>query len=86
MTSFFEKNKGLAKGYLNTPDARKNAKVKWVELAVKLNAVGPPMRSVNEWKKVSIIYIINGNFIINLYKQVWADFKTYIKKKSGTKP
>lgn len=53
LLKYMENNQDLAKGYLNSENGKAKLKNKWKELSEKLNANGPPKKTVNEWRRVS---------------------------------
>ncbi|XP_036330125.1 uncharacterized protein LOC118742278 isoform X1 [Rhagoletis pomonella] len=72
-------NGGIAKSMSNEPP--EVVSVFWTSLSTDLNALGPPTKSLAEWKKVRKL-IIYKPILLNLnYFQVWSDFKSSIKKK-----
>lgn len=52
LVDFFLTHSHLAKGRIQSVEARKKAGELWEDLSKSLNAVGPPLRDVNGWKKV----------------------------------
>lgn len=69
LIAFLENNADLARGLLQTENARRSGEVLWEETTNKLNSEGPPTRNKNEWKKVLYIaffwYILYFIFAIN---------------------
>ena len=69
LVRFMEANVGIARGYTSTKDGKKEAKKQWEEISNILNALGPPIRTENEWRRVSFII----TFLFHLH-----DFMYYI--------
>lgn len=53
MVDFMVSHSNLAKGHLNSANGRSKSKELWQKLSKDLDAVGPPSREVEKWKKVS---------------------------------
>lgn len=53
LLEFMEKNSDLAKGIVNGANGRDKANKLWDKIKEKLNEIGPPTRSVVDWKKVN---------------------------------
>lgn len=54
--NFMTKHQELAKGRLNTSQARKDYNKLWAELTNKLNSLGLGQKPVDKWQKVIIIF------------------------------
>ncbi|XP_075157124.1 uncharacterized protein LOC142230363 [Haematobia irritans] len=52
LVDFMVQHSDLAKGQLQSANAKQRAKILWTKLADDLNANGPPVRDVAGWKKV----------------------------------
>ncbi|XP_058812429.1 uncharacterized protein LOC131676981 [Topomyia yanbarensis] len=53
LDEFMNKHKELARGsFMKTENGKDKCNKLWVELKTKLNAVGPPVKTVAEWKRV----------------------------------
>ena len=55
MVEFMEAHDNIAKGYMATSDARTKSKELWDDLQNELNALGPPSKSTDQWKRVHIL-------------------------------
>lgn len=53
LSIFMQEHTELAKGQLRTPNGREKSKHLWIKLTTSLNANGPPIKSITEWKKVN---------------------------------
>lgn len=57
-----ESNPGLSKGYIKAHILRHESSQKWTKLTTDLNALGPPMRELEGWKKVSELEFVNTKY------------------------
>ena len=55
MIEYMKSHSDLAKNQLKGNDAKQRAHTLWKNLTEILNAEGPPIRTVEKWKKVSLI-------------------------------
>lgn len=66
MDEFMNNHKELARGsFIKSENGKEKCNKLWIELKTKLNAIGPPTRTVNEWKRVSYIQICVCTFILD---------------------
>ena len=55
LVSFMEQNEGIAKNFLNSLQYKETTNMKWNEVMERLNAAGPPEKTVDGWKKVRFL-------------------------------
>lgn len=54
LASFMEENTDLARGIVNASNGKRKSIVLWEKVTAKLNSVGPPVKTLMEWKKVRL--------------------------------
>lgn len=82
LVEYMGENPEFARGTPVFGCSRMSLEEQWVKIVRKLNAMGPPSRTVVEWKKVSsftFVYFVYFLFVYLL--QTWADLKSRTKKK-----
>ncbi|XP_055915205.1 uncharacterized protein LOC129948289 [Eupeodes corollae] len=52
LVEFLKENSGIKKGILNAPEYKAKNKELWDEITVVLNSLGPPVKTLDGWKKV----------------------------------
>ncbi|KAL0879790.1 hypothetical protein ABMA27_003501 [Loxostege sticticalis] len=52
LLQFLQEHTGLAKGHINSPDARAHSKRLWAELTDQLNSLGGAVKTTKQWQKV----------------------------------
>ncbi|XP_055912750.1 uncharacterized protein LOC129946547 isoform X1 [Eupeodes corollae] len=68
-------NKPFARGQFSSLNSRQNNSETWESLSAQLNAQGPNVKTVEQWKKVYIIYIYKN--------KCWTDIKSSVKKQAS---
>ncbi|XP_061396669.1 uncharacterized protein LOC133332284, partial [Musca vetustissima] len=82
LVEYMEENPEFARGVPIFGSSRQSLEDHWKKLVFKLNTMGPPSRTIAEWKKVSqktrlTIYLSDRHY----YLLTWADLKSRTKKK-----
>ncbi|KAL0868278.1 hypothetical protein ABMA27_007808 [Loxostege sticticalis] len=52
LLQFLQEHTGLAKGHINSPDARAHSKRLWAELTDQLKSLGGAVKTTKQWQKV----------------------------------
>lgn len=76
-----EENAEFARGSVVYGGSKLSSEDQWKKLSTKLNTLGPPMRTVVEWKKASFFLTIIYSVCLHKCLQTWADLKSRTKKK-----
>lgn len=55
---YMEENPEFARGTPVFGGSKLSTEEQWKKVVLKLNTLGPPMRSIVEWKKVSVLFYV----------------------------
>lgn len=76
-----EENPSIARGLSSAVNGRQKKEHIWSEMTLKLNALGPPTRQMEAWKRVNQLQL----FIFFLYLFNWIFFQILSSNKSKAK-